>query len=1027
MSLFPRIAPPEVNVSVEYPGANAETLTKAVIAPLERAINGVPGMRYMASDCGNDGEGIIQISFKTGTDVDLAAVNVQTRVMSAMGVLPPEVVKNGVLIGKEENSNLLYINVFSEDPSIEEKFLYNFADLKILEELKRIPGVGFADIMGAKEYAMRIWLKPDKMLTYNISPDEVLETLEEQNIEAAPGKVGESSEKRSQAKQYVLKYTGRYQTEEEYGAIPIKSTSDGQVLRIRDIADVEFSTTYYDVKAKYNGKPCAAIVLKQVPGSNASDVIAMVKQRMAELQETTFLDDMSYEVSYDISHFLDASVREVLRTLVEAFLLVSLVVLLFLGDFRATLISTVAIPVSLIGTLLFMQLFGFSLNLITLFALILAIGIVVDNAIVVVEAVHAKIERENLPPMEATESAMGEISGAIVAITLVMAAVFIPVSFLPGPTGVFYKEFSLTLAIAIALSGIIALTLTPALCAILLKNKKEEGAKRNLIYRGIDSFNRWFSRRELAYVRFIGKWVGRRAATFGALLLFVLLTGILGKILPSGFIPNEDMGTIYGSVNTPPGATLERTEAVVDEVERICQELEGVASVSSLSGTSFLSDGTGATYGTLLINLKNWKDRSISDRALIAQIYEKTRHIRGAELEFFPPPPVPGYGNAAGFEIRLIDKTDGGDLREMEDVADQFLEDLAARPEIRNAFSFYDASFPQYALHFDSDKAAQKGVTVSNAMGALQTLLGSEYATNFIRYGRTYKVMVQALPEYREKPEDLLKINVKNEEGDMVPLAAFISLEKVLGTEQITRYNMYNSAEINGEPAEGYSSGEAIAAIHEVAKEKLPKGYEVAWSGMTYDEAEAGSQAIWIFLVSLLFVYLLLSAQYESFLLPMPVILSLPVGVFGVFLSLKIAGLENNIYAQVAIIMLIGLLGKNAILIVEFAAMKHRQGMSVMQAAVQGAAVRLRPILMTSFAFIAGLIPLVFADGAGAVSNRTIGTAAASGMLTGTLFGVLLVPGLYFVFASFSEKWIKKAKPEVPEISEQVPLTELEV
>ena len=1024
MSLFPRIAPPEVNVTVEYPGANAETVTKAAIAPLERSINGVPGMKYMASDCGNDGVGIIQVIFETGVNPDLAAVNVQTRVMDVMGILPPEVVKNGVRIAKEENSILLYVNIFSNDPTTEEKFLYNFADLKILEELKRIPGVGFADIMGAKEYAMRIWLKPDKMLAYNISAEEVLETLEEQNIEAAPGKLGVSSEKERQATQYVLKYTGRFDKEEEYANIPLKSTPEGQILRIKDIADVEFSTAYYDVKAKYNGRPCAAIVLKQTPGSNASEVIANVKERLAELKESMFTADMDYEVSYDISRFLDASVKEVVRTLIEAFILVSLVVLLFLGDFRSTLISAIAVPVSLIGTLLFMQLSGFSLNLITLFALVLAIGIVVDNAIVVVEAVHAKMATEKLPPMQATESAMQEISGAIIAITLVMSAVFVPVSFLPGPTGIFYRQFSLTLAIAIVLSGVVALTLTPALCAVLLKNTHGELRKQTLFNRIVHGFDRWFNRQSKGYQRLVGAIINRRAVTFSVLLFFCAGAGFLGKVLPTGFIPGEDMGTFYGSVNTPPGATLERTETVVDEIQRVCEEIGAISSVSTLSGTSFLSDGTGATYGTLLINLKNWEERKETTWDIIAQVYEKTKHIVDAELEFFPPPPVPGYGNSAGFELKLLDKTGGGDLRKLEEVANQFLDDLVERPEIKNAFSFYNAGFPQYVLHVDSDKAATKGVTINNAMGTLQTLLGSEYATNFIRFGRTYKVMVQALPEYRASPEDLMKIHVKNDDGEMVSISNFTKLEKVMGVEQVTRYNMFNSAEINGEPAPGFSSGEAIAAIQEVAAQKLPKGYDIAWSGMTYDEVATGNEAVGIFLISLLFVYLLLAAQYESFLLPMPVILSLPTGIFGVFLFLHLLGLQNNIYAQVAMIMLIGLLGKNAILIVEFAAMKHKQGMSVLQAAIEGAAVRLRPILMTSFAFIAGLIPLVFASGAGAVANRTIGTAAAGGMLIGTVFGVVLIPGLYFIFASLSEKFVKKAQMEHVEITEEYPLTE---
>lgn len=1027
VALFPRIAPPEVNVTVEYQGANAETLTKAAIEPLERSINGVPGMKYMASDCGNDGVGIIQIIFNTGVNPDIASVNVQNRVMDVMGKLPPEVVKNGVAIAKEENSILMYLNIFSSDPNMEDKFLYNFADLNILEELKRIPGVGYADIMGAKEYAMRIWLKPDKMLAYNISSDEVLETLEAQNLEAAPGKLGESSEKRAQSLQYVLKYTGRFQTEEEYGNIPIKATPNGQILRIRDIADVEFSTTYYDVKAKYRGRPCAAIVIKQVPGSNASEVIAAVKKRIAELKESVLLNGMDYEVSYDVSRFLDAAIHEVVRTLIEAFLLVALVVLLFLGDWRATIVSALAVPVSLVGTLFFMNLLGFSLNLITLFALVLAIGIVVDNAIVVVEAVHAKMdENPRLSPMRATEAAMRDISGAIVAITLVMAAVFVPVSFLSGPSGIFYREFSLTMAASIVLSGVVALTLTPALCAIFLKKHEHgaHGAASSWFGRFFQKFNRGYDRVAGRYKNLVSVIASRRTITFGALLAFCIGTGLLGRVVPSGFIPGEDMGVIYGSVNTPPGATLERTEAVVDEVQRICEKHPDIASVSSLAGTNFLSDGTGATYGTLLINLKNWKDRDRSADEIIAEIGQQTKHIKDAALEFFPPAPVPGYGNSGGFELRFLDKTGEDDLKKMETVANQFLEDLRARPEIQYVFSFFNVGFPQFMLHVDADKAAQKGMTVNDAMKSLQTLVGSEYATNFIRFGKTYKVMVQAAPEYRARPDDLLKIHVKNLRGEMVPLSAFVRLEKVFGSEQITRYNSFTSAEVTGEPAPGYSSGDAIRAIQEVAKTKLPKGYGIDWAGMTRDEVAAGNEAIGIFLVSLLFVYLLLAAQYESFLLPLPVILSLPVGIFGSFLFLKMMGLENNIYAQIAMVMLIGLLGKNAILIIEFATMKHKQGASALEAAIEGAALRLRPILMTSFAFIAGLLPLMFASGAGAVGNRTIGSAAAGGMLLGTVFGVLLIPGLYFVFARMSEFFVKKAKRERVSITEEMPVTE---
>lgn len=1010
MTQFPSIAPPEVNVTVEYTGANAETVTKAALVPIERAINGVPGMKYMSSDAGNDGVGVVQIIFEVGTDPNVAGVNVQNRVAAVMGELPGEVIKNGVKIAKEENAMLMYLNIFSRDSSIDEKFLYNFADINVLAELKRINGVGFADIVGAKEYAMRIWLKPDKMLAYNLSTEDVLNALEEQNIEAAPGKVGESSDKTSQSLQYVIKYTGRYNTQEQYEKIPVKANADGNILRMKDIADVEFGTTYFDVEAKLNGKPAASIMLKQLPGSNASEVIANVKKSMAAIKQSSFLKGMDYEVSYDVSRFLDASVEKVIKTLIEAFLLVSLVVFIFLQDWRSTLIPALAVPVSLIGTFFFMQFLGFSLNLITLFALVLAIGIVVDNAIVVVEAVHAKMEHSNISARKATEQAMKEISGAIIAITLVMSAVFIPVAFMSGPTGIFYRQFSLTMAIAIVLSGVVALTLTPALCAIILKNTHNQQKKKSWTSGFFNGFNNWYNNLSFKYQKLLQRIANRKVVTVLLLLFFCIGTGIFGKLLSSGFIPNEDQGTFYVSITTPSGSTLERTKAIVDEVQKSIQGIDAIESVSSLAGTNILSDGTGATYGTCLINLKNWNQRKQSVDEITALVEEKTKHIKDAKLEFFPPPAVPGYGNASGFELRLLDKTGKGDFKEMEGVVNKFITDLKARPEIASAFTIFDASYPQYLLHIDEDKASQKGITVNNAMGTLQTLLGSEYATNFIRFGQMYKVMVQALPEYRAKPEDILKLYVKNDQDEMVSLSSFMTIERIYGVDQITRYNMYPSAELNGEAKNGYSSGSAIKAIQEVAKTKLPKGYDIDWAGITRDEVATGNEAIYIFLICLIFVYLLLSAQYDSFLLPMPVILSLPTGIFGAFFLLWVLGLENNIYAQVSMIMLIGLLGKNAILIVEFASMKHRLGLRPLQAAIEGAKTRLRPILMTSFAFIAGLIPLMLASGAGAVGNRTIGTAAAGGMLFGTIFGVIIIPGLYVIFASLAEKFDRRKK-----------------
>jgi HAE1 family hydrophobic/amphiphilic exporter-1 len=1017
MAQFPSVAPPEVNVTIEYTGANAETVTKAALVPLERSINGVPGMKYMSSDAGNDGVGVVQIIFEIGTDPDVAAVNVQNRVATVMGELPPEVTKNGVKIAKEENAMLMYLNIFSTDPSVQEKFLYNFADINILAELKRIKGVGFAEMFGAKKYAMRIWLKPDKMLSYNISTDDVLNALEEQNIEAAPGKVGESTDKEAQSLQYVIKYGGKYNTKEQYENIPLRSTGDGDILRIKDIADVEFGTTYFDVEAKFNGKPAASIMLKQLPGSNATEVITAVKERLGEIKGKSFLKGMDYEISYDVSRFLDASVHEVIKTLIEAFILVSLVVFLFLQDFRSTIIPAITVPVSLIGTFFFMSLFGFSLNLITLFALVLAIGIVIDDAIVVVEAVHAKLDTGKYTPRQATQAAMKDISGAIISITLVMSAVFIPTTFMTGPVGIFYKQFSLTMATAIVLSGIGALTLTPALCALLLKHVHHDHKKKNLLTRFFDGFNSWYENLSVKYQRLLSIIANRKIITLLLLVAFCAGTGMLNKVLLPGFIPNEDQGTFYASITTPSGSTLERTKAIVDEIQKSCNGIEAIESVSSLAGTNILSDGTGATYGTCLINLKNWDKRKESVDEIMELVTERTEHIKDAKIEFFPPPAVPGYGNASGFELRLLDQTGEGNLKKMEGVVLQFIKDLKDRPEIGSAFTIFDASYPQYLLHVDVDKAAQKGVTVGNAMGSLQTMLGSEYASNFIRFGQMYKVMVQALPQYRAKPDDILKLAVKNEKGEMVSLSAFISIERVYGVDQITRYNMYPSAELNGEAAEGYSSGSAIAAIQEVAKEKLPKGYDIDWAGITRDEVQGGNQAIYIFIICLVFVYLLLSAQYESFLLPMPVILSLPTGIFGAFFFLAMLGLENNIYAQIAMVMLIGLLGKNAILIVEFASQRQKEGLSPLQAAIEGATARLRPILMTSFAFIAGLIPLMFATGAGAIGNKTIGSAAAGGMLFGTVFGVIIIPGLYVVFATIAQKYFTNEHQEEIEIN----------
>ena len=1015
---LPSISPPKVNVTADYPGANNELLIKSVVIPLERAINGVPGMKYIASDAGNDGEASIQVVFNLGTDPNQASINIQNRVASVVNKLPPLVVREGVKITREESNNLMYINVFSTDPSMDQKFLYNFSDINLLSEIKRVDGVGFADIIGNRDYAMRIWLKPDRMLAYKISADEVMEALSQQSLEASPGKTGESSGKRSQSFEYVLKYSGRFTTEEQYGNVIVKSTPDGQILRLKDVAKIEFGSSMYDIYSTLNGRPSAAIAIKQSYGSNASQVIKDVKAKLAEIKKNSFPKGVDYEISYDASKFLDASIEKVIHTLVEAFILVGLVVFLFLGDWRSTVIPAIAVPVSLIGTFAFMQIFGITINIVTLFALVLAIGIVVDDAIVVIEAVHAKMEEDHLSPLKATKKAMGEISGAIIAITFLMAAVFIPLAFMSGPVGIFYRQFAITMATGIILSGIVALTLTPALCAMMLKNLHGVPRKKTPLNNFLDGFNDKFHKLTGKYQSILIKIVNKRTITFLAFIGFSSGIFFLNNGLPSGFIPNEDQGMFYAIIQTPPGSSLERTNDIALRLQKIAEKIEGVKSVSSLAGFEILTEGTGSNSGTCLVNLKSWEDRKHSVNEIMKELEEKAKNISGATIEYFQPPAVPGYGAAGGFELRLLDKLGSGDYKKMESVNNDFVKELNKRPELSSVFSFYSSSFPQYMLRIDNDLAQQKGVTLDNALNTLSTLVGSNYEISFIKYDRQYKVIVQTSPEYRALPEDIMKLYVKNSRDEMVPFSAFMHMEKVYGLSEITRHNMFNSSEISGQSRPGYSSGEAIKAIQEVADKKLPRGYGIDWAGISKDEVGRGNEAIYIFIICLLFVYLVLAAQYESFVLPFTVILSLPAGIFGSFLLLTLTGLENNIYAQVAFIMLIGLLGKNAVLIVEFAVQKHEQGMTVLESALEGAKIRFRPILMTSFAFTAGLIPLVFASGPGKIGNRTIGTAALGGMLLGTIIGVLLIPGLYFIFGSIEAK-IKMVKKQ-----DHNPLTE---
>jgi HAE1 family hydrophobic/amphiphilic exporter-1 len=1000
---YPSISPPKVNVVANYPGANNELLIKAVVIPLEQALNGVPGMKYIESDAGNDGEGEINVVFKLGTDPNVDAINVQNRVSAATNKLPAAVVREGVKISREEPNILMYINLYSDDPKADQKFLFNYADINISPELQRVDGVGDLDILGTRNYAMRVWLKPDKLTAYNLSADDVNQALEDQSFEASPGKLGESSGKRPESFEYVLKYPGRYTTPEEYGNIILKSNANGQFVRLKDVADIDFGSEMYDIYSTLNGHPSAAITLKQAYGSNARDVIQNVKKTMTRLQKD-MPKGMHYEVSYDISRFLDASIDKVVHTLVEAFLLVGFVVFIFLGDWRSALIPCLAVPVSLIGSLAVMLAFGITLNMISLFALVMAIGIVVDNAIVVIEAVNVKMSDDHLPPLEATQAAMKEISGAIVAITLVMAAVFIPVAFMGGPEGIFYRQFSITMASSIILSGFVALTLTPALCALILTKEQERNMKKSWLHKALDKFNAGFNKSIGGYRKTLERTVSRKMITLPLLLILCVIAFLVNNTLPSGFIPEEDQGMIYAVIETPPGSTIERTNKVAHELLAIAEKEDGVESVSSLAGYEILSEGTSANSGSCLINLKPWKDRKHSAKEMINDLEKKCQAITDADIEFFQPPSIPGYGAASGFELRLLDKTGNNDYHQMEQVSKDFVKALNKRPEIGSAFTFYSASYPQYMLRVNNDIAEQKGVTIGSAMDNLSTMIGSDYETGFIRFGKPYKVIVQASPQYRAFPENLLGLTVKNNQGAMVPYADFMQLQKVYGMSEITRHNLYNSAEVTGSPAPGYSSGQAIKAIEQVAQKNLPHGFDYDWAGISKDEVDQGNQAILIFMVCLIFVYLILSAQYENFLLPLPILTYLPAGICGAFIFLKMMGLENNIYAQVAMVMLIGLLGKNAVLMVEYSVQRRNLGMSIRQAAIEGAIARFRPILMTSFAFIAGLLPLVAASGAGATGNRTIGNAAVGGMLFGTFFGLFLIPGLYYIFGTMAER-----------------------
>lgn len=1002
ISQFPPIAPTTVNIFIAYPGASADVLVKSTLITLENSINGVEGMRYIATDATSAGEATLRIIFEPGTDPNEAVVRVKTRVDQVMPLLPELVQREGVVITPIQPSMLMYVNLYSKDKGMDEKFLYNYASVKMIPEINRLKGVARSQILGSRTYAMRVWLNPDRMRSYNISVDEVMTALGEQSIIGRPGRIGQSSGIAAQSLEYVLTYKGRYSEPKEYENVIIRANADGEKIRLKDIGKVELGSEFFDIYSNLDGSPSAAIVLKQNYGSNASEVIEEIKAKLEEMKES-FPPGMDYKISYDVSQFLDASIEQVIDTLRDAFILVALVVFIFLGDWRSTLIPILAVPVSLIGAFFVIQFFGLSINLVTLFALVLAIGIVVDDAIVVVEAVHAKFEEDpHITPYLAVKKVLGEISGAIIAITAVMVSVFLPISFMSGPVGTFYRQFSITMASSIVISAIIALTLTPVLCAIMLKNNHGKEKKSNVFTRALDSFNHGFDKLTGKYVTLLKSIANRRWVTFGILLAFCIGIFLENQILPSGFIPSEDQGTIYAIIQTPPGSTLERTNQVSQKLQKICKEVDGVESVSSLAGYEIMTEGRGSNAGTCLINLKKWSDRKHTVKEIMEELEEKSKNL-GAVVEYFEPPAIPGFGSSGGFSMRLLDKNTTTNYHEFDKINKKFMADLAKRKELTGLFTFFTANYPQYELEINNDLAMQKGVSIGKAMENLNIMIGSTYEQGFIKFGRFFKVYVQSDPKFRRLPSDILNMFVKNEHGEMVPYSAFMTLKKSQGPNEITRYNMYNSSAIQGLPAKGYTTAEAIKAIREVAEVSLPKGYDIAWEGLSYDESNRGNESIYIFGIVLLFVYLVLAAQYESFIIPLSVIFSLPAGIFGAFLVLQLMGLENNIYAQIGLIMLVGLLGKNAVLIVEFAIQKHNEGLSIVEAAIEGAKVRFRPILMTSFAFIAGLIPLIIATGAGAIGNRTIGAAALGGMLLGTVFGVIVVPGLYYIFGTLAD------------------------
>ena len=1013
---YPDIAPPTVSVEATYQGANAQTVLNSVIAPLEDQINGVENMMYMTSNASNNGSADISIYFKQGTDPDMAAVNVQNRVSMAQGLLPAEVTKVGVTTQKRQTSMLMVFSIYDESDQYGIEFLENYANINLVPEVKRVNGVGDVMVLGT-DYSMRIWLKPDIMAQYKLIPNDVATALAEQNIEAAPGQFGERG---NQTFQYTIRYKGRLQKPEEFENIVIKALDNGEVLRLKDIAQIELGRLTYSYNNMVNGHKAVSCIVYQMAGTNATQTISDIEKMLKEY-ESTLPTGMKINIAQSANDFLFASIHEVLKTLIEAFILVFIVVYIFLQDFRSTLIPAIAIPVALIATFFVLKLIGFSVNLLTLSAMVLAIAIVVDDAIVVVEGVHAKLDQGYKSARLASIDAMRELGGAIVSITLVMMSVFVPVSFMGGTAGTFYRQFGLTMAISIGFSALNALTLSPALCAIFLKPHDENGKqkKSTFISRFHTSFNAAYDNLLKKYKQHVLFFIQKKKLSFAIVAASIVLLGIFMSSTPTGMVPNEDTGTIMGVVTLPPGTSQERATEVLQRVDSLVAADPAVESRTVVSGFSFIG-GTGPSYGSLIIKLKNWEERSTMQNANIVYIslYMRAQKIiKDAQVLFFTPPMIPGYSASSDIEMNMQDKT-GGSLDRFFEVTQDFTAALEKRPEINSAKTSFNPHFPQYMLDIDAAACKKAGLSPSSILATMQGYFGGLYASNFNSYGKMYRVMIQADPEATKNLESLKSIKVRNG-NEMAPISQFVTVKKVYGPDVISRFNLYTSMKVMVAPASGYTSGQALQAIAEVSKENLPAGFGYELGGMAREEAEtSGSTTGLIFVLCFVFVYLLLSAQYESYILPLSVLLSIPFGLLGSFLfvngmsaignipALKmiLGSMSNDIYMQIALIMLMGLLAKNAILIVEFALDRRKMGMSITWAAVLGAGARLRPILMTSLAMIVGLIPLMLASGAGANGNRTLGTSAIGGMLIGMILQIFIVPALFVVFQYLQEK-----------------------